>query len=54
MKTAEIEIMTNGKNQLVYIVKFFDSETVVDNKVYSSYAHAEIAYLEWTGKCAEV
>lgn len=55
MKTAEIEMMTNAKHQLVYVVKFFDSENVVDSKVYSSYTHAEFAYMEWTGeKCSEV
>jgi hypothetical protein len=48
MKTAEIEIMVNGSNQLTYVLKMFESKSVIDCRTFSSYVNAENAYFEWT------
>jgi hypothetical protein len=48
-RSAEIELMQNGMNQTVYVVRYFENNKVVDTSVHESYTIAENRSVMWYG-----
>jgi hypothetical protein len=45
--SAEIDTMQNASNHTIYVVKFYNGESVSHTEVYTSYTTAENAVKNW-------